>query len=320
MFIFLYGADTFRSNEKLSAIKNKYLEKNSSGTDLSVLNYEDSSVKSLENIISARGLFSNKHLAVVRNILLNGSLEQQKSMLDFLKSNPHLENDSDDVVVFFESGSPKKNSSLFKFLSFHSKKQEFALLDGVHLINWALTYAKKISTEISFSRNALNVLLSATENDLYLLSNEIGKLINYKGKGTITEEDVSLLIKSRASSTIFETIEALFQGNKKLALDLFHQQIAKGEDVFYIMSMYAYQIRTILKIGDFYWRGITNAQQIAKASGLHPYVVQKSLSQIRNSNQDKAKQMLCDLAKIDQESKIGKADPILALDTFIVSI
>jgi DNA polymerase-3 subunit delta len=76
----------------------------------------------------------------------------------------------------------------------------------------------------------------------------------------------------------------------------------------------------LLKIGDFYWQGMTSAPQIAQASGLHPYVVQKSLSQIRNLSEEKTKQMLRDLAEIDMNAKTGKVDPILALDTFIVSL
>ena len=68
MYIFLYGADTFRSNEKLSALKNKYLEKNSSGTDLSVLDYDNASIsKNLSDIVSAQGLFSSKQLLLVKN-------------------------------------------------------------------------------------------------------------------------------------------------------------------------------------------------------------------------------------------------------------
>ena len=321
MFIFLYGADTFRSNEKLSALKNKYLEKSSSGTDLSVLDYEEnSSAKNLSNLLSAQGLFSTKQLVIVKNSMSKGTPDQQKEILEFIKSHTKLETDTDSVVIFFENISPKKNGSLFKFLVTHSKKQEFALLSGAQLTNWALAYAKNVSPEISFSRNALNMLLVATGNDLYILSNEITKLINYKNSGTITENDIALLVKSKVDSTMFETIEALLAGNKSRALQLFHEQIAKGEDVFYILSMYTYQIRTLLKIGDFYWQGMTSASEIAKVSKLHPYVVQKTLFQIRNISEEKTKQILRDLAEIDQNAKTGKVDPILALDTFIVSL
>lgn len=321
MYIFLYGPDTFRSTEKLLGLKNKYFEKNSSGTDLSVLDYEESTtLKPLPNILSAQGLFSSKQLVIVKNILVKGTIDQQKEVLTFLKANSHLKNDTDSIVIFFEAGNPKKNLSLFKFLVEHSKKQEFALLNGAQLTNWALALAKNLSPAVSFSRSALNLLFASTGNDLYILSNEIAKLVNYKNDGMINDEDVALLVKSKIDSTVFETIEALASGNKERALSLFHEQISKGEDIFYILSMYVYQIRTLLKIGDFYWQGMTTHSQIAQATKLHPYVVQKSISQIRNLSEQKSKQMLRDLAQIDFDIKIGKIDPLLALDTFIVSL
>lgn len=330
MFIFLYGVDNFRSLEKLSDLKNKYLEKNGSGTDLSVLDYgEGASVENLASAFSAQGLFSTKRLVVVKNSMLKGSTEVQKGILALLKANPDTEKDADTIVIFYENGSPKKNGALYKFLFKTAKRQEFAPLEGTALANWALTFTKTLSTEISFTKNALNMLLAATGSDLNILSNEITKLVNFRNSGEITDADVILLVKSKVDSTMFETIEALASGNKSKALDLFHQQLTKGEDVFYILSMYTYQIRTLLKIGDFYWQDpslasdrsrLTSPAQIAQASGIHPYVVQKSLSQIRNLSEQKTKQMLRDLAEIDFNAKTGKIDPVLALDTFIVSL
>ncbi|EKD58987.1 MAG: hypothetical protein ACD_56C00013G0003 [uncultured bacterium] len=321
MLIFLFGADSFRSQEKLSELKNQYFTKNSSGTDLSVLEYgETGTMKTLSEILSAKGLFSSKQLVVVKNAMTKGTTDQQKELLVFLKSQKQLKDDADSIVIFFEAGSPKKNGALYKFLILQAKKQEFAPLEGMALTNWALDLAKKLSPETTFSRSALNMLLAATGNDLHVLNNEITKLVSFKTKGEIGNDDISTLVKSKIDSTMFETIEALSSGNKSRALELLHAQIAKGEDVFYILSMYTYQIRTLLKIGDFYWQGMTGAPQIAQASGIHPYVVQKSLSQIRNLSEEKTKQMLRDLAEIDQNAKTGKVDPLLAMDTFIVSL
>ncbi|EKD58783.1 MAG: hypothetical protein ACD_56C00052G0002 [uncultured bacterium] len=277
-------------------------------------------MKTLAEILSAQGLFSSKQLVTVKNVMTKGSTEQQKELLVFLKSQTELKNDADSIVIFFEAGAPKKNGALYKFLFTQAKKQEFALLEGITLANWALALTKKLSPETTFSKSALNLLLVATGNDLHILNNEITKLVSYKTSGTINDEDIATLVKSKVDSTMFETIEALSSGNKSRALQLLHEQIAKGEDVFYILSMYTYQIRTLLKIGDFYWQGMSSAPQIAQASGIHPYVVQKSLSQIRNLSEDKTKQMLRDLAEIDMNAKTGKVDPLLALDTFIVSL
>lgn len=321
MYIFLYGTDNFRSMEKLVSLKNQYLEKNNSGTDLSVLDYgETSTLQPLTNVFSAQGLFSNKKLVLIKNSAAAGSTEQQKEILNFLKKNPDTEKDADTIVIFFENGNPKKNGALFKHLFKIAKKQEFAALAGIQLANWAITFAKNLSEEVSFSKNALNLLMAFVGSDLHILSNEITKLVNYKNSGIISIEDVELLVKSKVDSTMFETIEALASGNKSRALELLHQQIAKGEDVYYILSMYTYQIRTLLKIGDFYWQNITSAPQIAQASGIHPYVIQKSLAQLRNLSEAKTKQMLRDLADIDANAKTGKIDPILALDAFIVSL
>jgi DNA polymerase III subunit delta len=321
MLIFLYGTDTFRSHEKLSALKNKYMQSSSSGTDLSVLDCDNNSPRqSLEQTFGAQGLFSPKRLIIVNDVVISGTAERQKEFLDFLKSHPELESDSDIVAVFFENGNPKKSSALFKFLVAHAKKQEFSALSGARLTNWTLAYAKELSEEISFSKAALDMLLAFAGDDLHILSNEVGKLVNYKNAGIISEEDIKLMVKSKIDSTMFETIEALASGNKSRALELFHEQLAKGVDAFYILSMYTYQIRTLLKIGDFFWHGMAGAPQIAQASGVHPYVVQKSISQIRNLSEEKTKQMLRDLAGIDMNAKIGRIDPILALDSLIVSL
>jgi DNA polymerase-3 subunit delta len=321
MYIFLYGNDTFLSLEKLRELKSKYLEKNGSGTDLSILDYgEGCAIESVATAISAQGLFSNKRLLIIKNAMIKGSLVSQKELLTLLKGNTYLEKDPDTLIIFYESGSPKKNSALYKFLFKSTKKQEFLPLEGIKLSNWANEYVKTLSTEVFFSKSSLAILLASTGNDLGVLSNEIHKLVNYKNIGEVNDADVLLLVKSKVDSTMFETIEALTIGNKSRALLLLHEQLAKGEDIFYILSMYTYQIRTLLKIGDFYWQGITTSPQIAQASGIHPYVVQKSLFQIKNLSEEKTKKMLRDLAEIDFNAKTGKVDPILALDTFIVSL
>ncbi len=320
MLTFLFGADNFRSSEKLSELKNKSL-KNSSGVDLSVLDYDEAStIKPLADILAAQGLFSSQQLVIIKNSMSKGSTEQQKELLTYLKTHSELKTDAHTTVIFFEAATPKKNGALYKFLATNAKKEEFMPLDGAKLSAWAKDFAKKLSPSTEFSQSALNILLASVGNDLNALSNELTKLVNYKNGTIISDADVILLVKSKVDSTMFETIEALVSGNKARALSLLHAQISKGEDIYYMLSMYTYQVRTLLKIGDFYWQGMTSAPQIAQASGLHPYVVQKSLSQLKNLSEEKTKQMLRDLSEIDHNAKTGKMDLLLALDAFIVSL
>ncbi|EKE15620.1 MAG: hypothetical protein ACD_11C00116G0007 [uncultured bacterium] len=321
MLLFLYGEDLFRSKEKLNELKQKFIEKNASS---SVLTFDFSEKTANERdfleSLRASGLFSERKLIIVLDFLKNVPTEIQKSVLESLKKTSNLENDQDLIVIFYESSEPKKNLSFFKYLHTKAKKQSFPLLQGFSLSNWAEEYAKKISPEISFSKNTLELLVSYTGNNLYLLKNELEKLVAFKQQGEITQDDVNQLVKAGIQSTVFEAIEALFGGNKGKALSLLHQQLEKGEDPFYMLSMYIYQIRTLLKISSAYQDGNTSAPMIAKQTGLHPFVAQKSLSQIRNISLEKLKNIYKELEKIDFQSKTGKESLILLLDKFIASI
>jgi DNA polymerase III delta subunit len=323
MLIFLYGVDQFRSSEKLTALKNKYLEKNSSGLGLSVLDFDE---KIPENIaleaFTSTGLFSTKKLVLFLNCIKNHPLDQQKRILNILKNKKDISEDQDNIYIFWEDNSPKKNNSLFKYLEKNSKKQTFLPLTGNTLEKWVLDYAKKANPEIFFQPFAIkNLLLFSTGNNLYAIKNEIEKLLSYcENKKTITTQDVQLLVNSEINSNIFQAIESILDSNKKNALKLLHEQIEKGEDPFYIFSMFVYQFRNLLKIGDCYWSGNTNQYAIAKETGINPYVVQKTLAQLKKTTPEKLKIYYSKLSKIDLAIKTTNTDLILALDKFIVSI
>jgi len=321
MLFFLYGEDSFRSKEKLDGLKKLFL-KNNPPSGLFVFDFSEKEVSAnsfLESIGSG-GLFSEKKLIIASDFLKNSPIDNQKKMLEKLKEKTDLPKDTEATVIFCESGQPKKNSSFYKYLLDNSKKQEFNTLKPYEIKKWATGYTFEISPSTSFSPNALSLLISFVGNDLFLLKNELDKLTSFKPNEEIVEQDIELLVKAHTDSTVFQTIEALLDQNKKNALRLFHSQLQKGEDPFYLLSMYAYQIRTLLKISSAFESGNTNPQFIAKEAGVHPFVVQKSLPQIRKRSLEDLKRIYKKLEEIDIASKTGKTDLVLALDTFIVSI
>lgn len=321
MIFFLYGQDSFRSREKLTEIKNKFLSKDSSGSGLSVLDYgEKTTANAFREALASDGLFSTKKLLITLNTITKGALDIQKEILMQLQSKTNLETDSDTVVVIWEESEPKKNNALYKFLAKHSKKQQFDLLDETNLFKWAAQKIAKENSAVTLDKNALQLLISYTGSDLFLLDKELQKLSNYKNQGTITKEDVDLLVKSNTNSSIFQAIEAISLGNSNQALKLFHEQISQGEDPFYILSMYLYQIRNLLKVGSYFWEGNTNEYTIAKLAGVHPFVAKKSIAQLRNLSESKLKNMMQKIQDIDVAVKTGKTDIIFALDAFLASL
>jgi DNA polymerase-3 subunit delta len=269
--------------------------------------------------LSSGGLFSNKKLAIVKNILAGKKELSSEIFEKFLKEEAKKEK-SDLILVFWEAGKPKKGEKLFKQLQKIAKCQEFEFLEGAKLKNWAIEEVGAIGgRNISISSKAAEKLVIFIGNDLTLLSKEIEKIANYRDKGEITEGDIDLLVKSKIDTDIFRTIDALSQGNKNVALRLIHEHLEAGEDPFYLLSMYFFQFRNLLKVKPLAERNYSQ-YEIAEKLKMHPFVAKKSVEQGRNFSLGGLKKLYKKLCDIDSNSKAGKIDIGLALDRFVAEI
>jgi DNA polymerase III subunit delta len=321
MIIFLYGEDAFRSHQKLLEIKQKYLDKDKSASGLSFCDAESNKkiLKDIKENFETSNLFSSKRLMIVKNILSATNETEQKEILEYLKKNKKkVLEDKDAVAVFWESALPKK-TSLFKFLNENTKKQNFEKLTGQKLTAWTMLILKDINPSTKISPAALQKFLSFTGENSSLIYFELQKISAYADKNTIGENDVDLLVKANINSNIFATIEALGANNKKEALELIHAHLEKGDDPFYLLSMIAYQFRTMLKIADLA-QNINSEYEISQITKLHPFVVKKNLSQIKYFSLDKLKNIFRKLSRYDFLLKTGKLDARLALDKLVTEL
>lgn len=324
MLIFLFGEDDFRSHQKTLELKNKFLQSDKSGSGLSAFDFQDKiSVNKVIDVLNLPNLLAPKRLVLVKNIISSGSLDSQKEILEYLKKNSKtLEEDKDLIIVFWESVLPPKTNALNKFLQSREniKKQNFEKLSGTKLNQWILKRMLELDAEAKISQPALDKLLIYVGSDTNVLDKEIQKLVNFASGRMITEEDAEDLVKANLDANIFATVDALGRNDKKLAFQLLHRHLEKGDDPFYILSMFVYQFRNMLKVADFREKGITDERQIAAQTKLHPYVVKKSLAQVRSLSFQKLKQIYKKLGEIDFQIKTGKIGIELALDKFVAEL
>lgn len=321
MIIFFYGDDQFRSHQKLLEIKDKYLKSDKSGSGLSSFDFEDRAfVKDIIDVCSMPNLLAPKRLVMIKRIIRNGLEGEQKIMLEYLEKNKKsLEEDEDLVIVFWEENISKKTNKLFKLLGTLDKKQEFEKLAGVKLDSWILKRIKELDVGANISKTALEKLIAYCGNETLILNTELQKLVNYVNGRMISDQDIEILVRANIDANIFATIETLASGNKKQALKFLHDHLSKGDDPFYIMSMFIYQFRNLLKVADLAEKRIPE-YEIAKLTKMHPFVVRKSLRQIRDFTFARLKGIYNKLLDIDVKVKTGKMDMKLALDVFIVEI
>ncbi|MEF3691932.1 MAG: DNA polymerase III subunit delta [Candidatus Moraniibacteriota bacterium] len=319
MKLFLYGEDNFRLKEKLKEIKDETADKNDSSFSLSVFDFaEEFSLNDLRKVLSTQSLFADKKLIIVKNIFSVKEAGLKKSLGEFLEKNLKADLDANFEIIFYQEGLPGLKDKNFQWLKKNFKSEEYKKLTEIQLRKWVeekfFQAGKEIEEEVAAR------LIECCGGDLFRLKNEIDKVIDFSGEKEkkISSEDLKGLLSSGPEADIFKTIEFFAAGDKKMALQTLHNQLEKGDDPFYILSMYIYQFRNMLKIADFYFQGIRNHFEIAKLVKLHPFVVQKSLKNLDRLNMAKLRKIYQALEKIDSDVKTGKKNIEASLDFLIV--
>lgn len=322
MIFFLYGEDSFRTSQKIAEIKNKFLMSDTSGSGLSVFDYsEKGNRQKLLDVLNMPNLLAPKRLVIVKNLIEAGEENERESAWDYLeKHTKQLQEDKDLVIIFQENGQPKKSGRLYKLLIKIAKSQNIEKLSGTKLNQWIVQRIKEYNPSGGIGKEALEKMIAFVGDDTGMLDMEIQKLANFADGKIIQTEDVEILVKANIDTNIFNTIDAIANNNKKEALRLLQEHLAQGEAPFQIWAMFVYQFRNLLKVADLKDQYFGNDYAIAKAAGLHPYVVKKSLNQIRSFPIAELKNIYQKLADLDMQIKTGKIDIKLAMDKFIVEL
>ena len=292
MIRFLYGPDTYRSRQELKRIIEEY-KANKDWLDFTRIDCRDNEVfQEIRESVDTVSMFDQEKLIVLEN-----AFNLQEEILEFFKKR-----DLKNVEVIFWEEKPDKKTKLFKFL--HKNSKEFLLLKNNQLKTWIKDYIKEQKGNIN--NQAIEKLIEYIGKDLWRMTSEINKLINYSK--TIKAENIELLVKPEIDLNIFEMVDALGYKNKHKVLNLFKQYLEKGQDENYLLSMFVYQIRNLIK---------------AKSGGkldMHPFVIQKSRQQANNFSWDDLKKIYHQLMTIDFEIKTGKTDSKTALEMFLAGL
>lgn len=317
MIIFYYGSDQYRLNKEVHSAASSYRTKHGSGLNFFQLDLSESEeLIKAETAIKTLSFFDEKKLLVLDNTFSSKNISEK---VQGLIEEFDLVNSESVVLLIREPLSQKelegKNKNLFKILA--SSKSKIKVLDalgGANLPTWIKSEFKERG--LSIESGALSQLVASCGQDSWSLANEIEKLSNYKKTGTITEKDISLLIKPKIVNNIFELIDAVAVRNRVRAYELLYSQLSQDANPSYILSMIIYQFRNLLMVKD----ASGPSAVIAKRLGIHPFVAQKSIRQSQAFDLSTLKKIYGYLLEMDTRYKRGVADLEMDLNKFVLSI
>ena len=156
--------------------------------------------------------------------------------------------------------------------------------------------------------------------DLWQLSNEINKLIAYFENKQIDAEDVKNMIATAAiEENIFALTDAIASKNKVLALKLTEEQIEAGMNEIQMLVMVMRQFSILARVKNAMENGLSS-RDMATALKIHPYVVQKSLTQARGFAAEELQNILNNLVQIECRAKSGQGSIKVLLEILIMKL
>lgn len=324
MIFFLYGADTYRSRQKLNELKAKFLkEVDKAGINLAEMDGAKIKLNDFNAAISTPPFLARKRFLAVENLLSNKNKELLSGVAELLNNKKEILEQL--IVVFWEGEKVDQRTALFKYLSkpqrgpFGEKyAQEFTVLKDEEIKSWLRIEIKKRGG--NFTPSAVGRLAELVGGDLWQASGEIDKLISYKAGKMIDIDDVDLLVRGKFDDNIFHFVDAIAHKNKKLAYKLLSDQINSGAEELYLLAMLIRQFRILLQVGDVLEAGGVNQYQLAKELGLHPFVAQKALAQAHLFSADKLRKIYQELLQTDFKLKTSGGDKRLLFDLLLAKI
>lgn len=324
MIIFIYGADTYRSRQKLNELKDKFVtEIDINSQSLVVLNGATTTLKEIGEKITTGSLFVKKRMIVIEDIFDNKSEKLFADLTTFLKKRDEAAKTDEDNIIIFRDGDlnnkdkklKKDAQKLFTFLLAQKYVQEFKTLSGAQLTDFIKEAAQKLERKIESA--AINSLVTRTNSDLWRISSELHKLAMAISKDTtITDGEVKSQVVGTYDENIFSLTDAIATRNRKLALTILEEQYIAGLSEDYILSMLIRQFKIMLQVKSAVDANLS-PNQIVTDLKLHAYVVKKSLAQISGFTLEALKEKLNHLISLDFANKTSTKDIKAELSLFI---
>jgi len=181
-------------------------------------------------------------------------------------------------------------------------------------IGLAKALAKERGTE--FETGAAEDLAEFVSGDLMRLKTEVEKLTTYAAaRKIIRREDVSSLVISEKTTTIWEVADLIASRQPRKALEFVERLLRDGEEPVMMVGGLAWMYRKLVEASEL--RGATNGWQAARALGMRPEQAELAIRSARKIPKDRLLDGFRALQEADSRLKGGAQDPRATMEFLI---
>lgn len=209
-----------------------------------------------------------------------------------------------------------KRSRLYKEVKKYGRIVEFGTQKEDTLIKWILGMLKK--EEKNVTKETLHNFLTKTGSDMQLIKNELDKLIAYtEGRDVITTNDVEHVCVTQTTNKIFDMVNAIAEGNQKLALDLYEDLLSLKEPPMRILFLIARQFNQLYQVKLLQKEGM-GSSEIAKQVGIVPFAMKKYQAQAKSFTEKELRRAVEDCVDSEEAVKTGMMNDRMSVELLIM--
>ena len=234
----------------------------------------------------------------------------------------YLENPAPFTVLVMEATGLDQRMKLGKLLAEKTLVVECGLGEKPEeRLASATALAKTIAKEdgVEFEKGAAEDLAEFVAADLMRLKTEIDKLTTYAAeRKLIRRQDVSAMVISEKTTTVWELADMLASRQPKKALDFLDRLLRDGEEPLSILGAMAWMYRKLIEASEV--KGVTNGWQAARALGMRPEQAELALQSARKISKPRLLAGLHALRNADDRLKGGGAEPRTTMEFLVTEL
>ena len=185
----------------------------------------------------------------------------------------------------------------------------------------AVALAQALGKEqgVEFEKGAAEDLAEFVAADLMRLKTEIDKLATFAaGKKVIGRADVSALVISEKTTTVWELADLLASRQPKKALDFLDRLLRDGEEPLSLLGAMTWMYRKLIEASEV--KDVTNGWQAARALGMRPEQAELALQNARKISKPRLLAGLHALRNADDRLKGSGAEPRTVMEFLVTEL
>jgi len=368
MLYMLYGEDDFSLQQYLDELKKSVGDATVLAPNTSVLEGAQVTVNQLRSVCEVVPFMAAKRLVIVNGLLERfdpkpksgkgksapARAEDHRPFSEYLPKVP------ESTLLVLVDGMPERDKKardknpLLSELASKAKLVTFPSLKDAQLRSWIQKRVAERGGAISPA--AINLLARTVGGNLWVMSNEIDKLITFarlpesaKDGGQaaglpaappacpplllssgrrelrqagrqIEEADINQLVSEAKETSIFGLVDAIVEFRADVAQRLLEKLLQKGTSPTHVLVMLARQVNFVVRAKDLKRQGKPTAEIRTLLNIAQEFLLNKALDQASRYSLERLKEVYHKLLETDLAIKTGKYEGDLALNMLVAEL